>query len=125
MPFWAILALSTLSHKWTVQFGELKFGETSYINLYLSKLLLEMGSKKKVGTLVPSEWSANDVYRKVAAYIAAVCVGICHDVTAPLMPRAPTAPLHSICTLHLDTYTTEYRDHHTPRAPLPSASICT
>ena len=46
--FWAILAPSTLSHKWTVQFGELKFGETSYISLYLSKLLLEMGVKKKL-----------------------------------------------------------------------------
>ena len=51
LPFWAILAPSTLSRKWTVQFGELKFGETSYISLYLSKLLLEMGVKKKVGTL--------------------------------------------------------------------------
>ena len=48
LPFWAILEPSTLSHKWTVQFGELKFGETSHISLYLSKLLLEMGVKKKL-----------------------------------------------------------------------------
>ena len=37
-----------------VQFGELKFVETSYITLYLSKLLLEMGVKKK---LVPYLYS--------------------------------------------------------------------